>query len=262
MRDLDAAPAPALYVGRVMHTRHTPFRHHLAYRVFSLWCDPDDLNALERTLLPGLPLFGVDRFGVLGLHRRDHGPRDGADWRPWAEAALAEAGLQRYGAHLRLLCFPRVLGYTFNPLRLFYGYDRDGQLGAMLYQVSNTFGQNHTYVRAVCPAARTEQQADKRFYVSPFIPMQQRYQFTTHRPDGRFMLRIDQSHNGQHWLTAVHVARRRPYTATNLGRLFASHPLLTHKIMAGIHWQALKLFLKGARFHHKPPAPDHPFTTD
>ena len=249
-----------LYFGRVLHTRRLPFRHRLAYRVFSLYLDLDELPALSRRLR----LFAHNRFALLSFHDRDHGARDGTALRPWLEAHLAEAGLDLEGGAVRLLCFPRLLGYAFNPLTIWFCHHRDGRLMALLYEVRNTFGEKHGYLIPVDPArapgAPVVQSCDKGFYVSPFIEMTATYHFRLAEPDERLAVLIRQWTPEGELLLASHTGRRAPLDDRRLLRALLAYPLMTLKVIAGIHWHAVKLWLKGARTVPRPPAPDRPVT--
>jgi len=250
----------ALYVGEVMHHRLGPQQHRFVYRVFSLWLDLSELPGLNRRLR----LFSHNRFNLFGFHDRDHGPRDGGPLRPWLDARLAEAGIDLDGGPVHLLCFPRIFGYVFNPLAIWFCRHRDGRLRAILYEVSNTFGQHHCYLvpvtaeQSAAPVLR--QSCDKGFYVSPFLPLDGRYEFRMRQPgrDLSVAIRHDGSEGAR--LVAVQRGQRRPLADATLLRLFVTRPLMTFKVIAGIHWEALRLVLKGARFHRRPPPPDSAVT--
>lgn len=234
-----------LYSGHVMHMRFTPFRHKFRYRVFTALLDADRLG----DTCSRLRLLRFERFGLLSLWRRDHGPRDGSDLRPWVEARLADAGLPR-PARIWLLSFPRILGYAFNPLSVYFCCDDAGQLQSVIYEVKNTFGDQHAYaLSATSDADGTVRHGhEKGFFVSPFIGMDQRYAFTIRSPQERLAIRIRQGDASGLWLIATQSGVRRPLTDASLLRAWATHPLMTLKVIAAIHWQALKLWLKGARF--------------
>lgn len=257
-----AGPAviSALYRGRVMHKRLLPFGHRFVYRVFSLWLDLDEVPALARRLR----LFSHNRFNLLSFHDKDHGPRDGNALRPWLESALAGAGLDLQGGAIRLLCFPRVLGYVFNPLSIYFCYHADGRLLAVLHQVRNTFGEMHSYLIPVAqdhrPGEPIRQSCDKRFYVSPFIGMRATYRFRLLEPGDRLSIVIRQSVPEGQMLVASQTGKRRALTDGALLRAFLGTPLMTVKVMTAIHWQALWLWLKGAKFHRRPPPPSEPVT--
>ncbi|MEM6678082.1 MAG: DUF1365 domain-containing protein [Pseudomonadota bacterium] len=243
-----------LYQGHVMHMRLRPFHHRFRYRVFSLLLD---IDRLEETC-GRLRLLGLDRFGLLSFHRRDHGPRDGSGLRPWAERLLAEAGRPR-PARIWLLSFPRILGYAFNPLSVYYCEDAEGRLESVIYEVKNTFGDQHPYVLAADAdaAGAVRHNQDKGFFVSPFIGMTQTYRFTLRRPGARLAIRIRQHDAEGEWLIATQNGTRRPLSDAGLLAAWACHPLMTLKVIVAIHWQALRLWLKGARFHpYRGPYPE------
>lgn len=249
-------PQSALYVGRVMHTRHRPVRHRLAYRVFFLLLDLDRIDALAARLR----LFAHNRFGVLGFSDRDHGGRDGGAIKPWVEDALRGAGMHDPQGRIYVACFPRMWGYVFNPLSVFYCYDRHGILRAVLYEVRNTFGEMHGYLLPVPDGAGSgpgafRQSVDKVFHVSPFIPMTARYDFRLTLPGEKLSVAINDSFDGGLGLSAVLIGRRRALTDRALAAAVAAHPLMMLKVVAAIHWHALRLWLKGVRVQRKPAPP-------
>lgn len=244
---------PAIYTGGVGHVRRSPVRHAFHYRVYSVWLD---LDRLEETAA-GLRLFSVDRFNVISVHRRDHGDGSG-DPAAWVRTRLAEAGLDAAGHRIGLFCFPRVFGYVFNPIALFVGYTAAGEPGAIVYQVSNTFGDRHSYVAALSPGLTRQahrQRAAKTFHVSPFNAVEGNYRFRLVPPGTRFSLAIRLEVDGAVRFLATHDARREPLSDTVLARRLVSHPALTAKVIGGIHWEALKLFAKGLRYHPRPVPP-------
>lgn len=256
---MTAIPADTLYRGTVLHKRLKPFTHALTYSVFSVLVDLDGLDALDR----GLRLFGHNRWAPVSLHDRDYGRRDGSPIRNWVDGVLHDGGLEELaGEPVRLLTFPRLWGYVFNPLSIYYCYRSDGRLGAILYEVSNTFGESHGYlipVDDVLEGAAVHQETAKVFHVSPFLEMDCRYRFSLAPPSEKLSVAINQSDSaGDPILVAKHTARGVALTDRALAGALARHPLMTAKVIGGIHWEALRLWLKGARFYAKPPAPaDH-----
>ena len=257
---MSARAASALYLGRVMHKRLRPFVHAFTYRVFSLYLDLDELPALQRRLR----LFSHNRWNLFGFHDRDHGARDGTPLKPWIERHLEAAGIELEGGPVRVLCFPRVLGYVFNPLAIWFCYHADGSLRAILYEVSNTFGQSHGYLAPV-PAGRgarrpIDQSAVKGFYVSPFIGMVSRYDFRLAEPAERLAVAILQwvPEGGQ--LLARQTGRRHELNDRVLLRAFFAYPLMSLKVIGAIHWEALRLWIKGARLVERPAAPEREVT--
>jgi DUF1365 family protein len=256
--------ASALYVGSVMHQRLRPVRHRLRYRMFSLLVDLDELPALERRLR----LFSIDRFNLFSLHQRDYGEiaRSGGGLRGHVDRLLGGAGLPAAAA-VRLLTMPRILGFAFNPLSVYFCHGSDGALRALVYDVRNTFGERHSYAIAVAPgqgdACRIVQRCAKAFRVSPFLAMDLDYVFRIEPPDPeRAALSIGVVAHDRigALVNARFDAERRRLDDAALARVFFSHPLLTLKVIAAIHWEALRLFVKGVRLQSKPEAPTAPLT--
>ncbi len=247
----------ALYFGEVMHRRFGPAPHRFVYRVFTALFDLDRLAAVASASR----LFAYNRPGLVSFHDRDHGPRDGSPLRPWLEAQLRAAGLPT-PARIELVCFPRLFGYVFNPLSVYFCYRQDATLFAVVHEVKNTFGGQHAYVLpADGGATLVRQQAEKVFYVSPFIGMAATYRFRLRRPGERLFIGIAESVPEGRKLVATQTGRRVPFTDANLVRALLQYPLMTLKIIVGIHWEALRLWRKGARYHPPPrPAtlPKHP----
>jgi DUF1365 family protein len=248
-------PQSCLYEGQVMHCRLRPVRHRFVYDVFSLLLDLDELGKLHRRLR----LFSYNRFNLFSFDDRDHGARDGSPLRPWVEGQLAASGIDLAGGRIFIHCLPRLLGHVFNPLSLYWCYDRNGALRAIAYEVKNTFGGQHTYVLPV-PAAQAagapvHQRARKNFYVSPFIAMEAEYRFNLREPGEKLSILIRESDAGGDLLLATQTGLRRILADRTLVRAFLRFPLVTLKVIGAIHWQALKLWLKGVRLYGRPPAP-------
>jgi uncharacterized protein len=260
MAERSANPTPsdgsaaALYFGEVMHARLKPMGHRFNYRVMSLLIDLDRLGVADRQS----PLFGVNRPALYSFNEKDHGERDGSSLKDYVQRRAAEHGIDLTGGRVLLLCYPRLLGFTFNPLSMYYCYRADGELALMIYEVRNTFGDIHAYVLPVTPGelcdAGLRQQQDKLFYVSPFIDMPMRYYFRVSPPGADIKLRILETDRAGPLLAATFHGRRRDLTSAQLLRSFFSLPLVTLKIVAAIHWEALRLWIKGARLVPRPAA--------
>jgi DUF1365 family protein len=247
-----AGEAAALYFGEVMHARLRPVGHRFSYRVMSLLIDLDRLGEADRQSR----LFGVNRAALYSFHEKDHGGRDGSPLRAYAQRCAAEHDIDLGGGRVRLLCYPRLLGYTFNPLSVYFCYRADGALALMIYEVRNTFGDIHAYVLPVKPGETSEagirQQQEKLFYVSPFVEMAMRYRFRISPPGELVKLRILETDREAPLLAATFHGRRRALTTPALLRSFFGLPLVTLKIVSAIHWQALRLWLKGVRLVSRP----------
>lgn len=244
--------AAALYVGDVMHARLRPRGHRFTYRVISLLIDLDRLTEADRQSR----LFGVNRRALYSFYEADHGLRDGSSLRLYTQARAAEHGIDLTGGRVLLLCYPRLLGYTFNPLSVYFCYRQDGRLALLIYEVRNTFGQIHPYVVPVRPGdlspAGLRQEQDKSFYVSPFLAMDMRYHFRITPPGDDVRLRILETDQDGPLLSATFFGRQRALNARALLRSLLEVPLVPFKIMAAIHWEALRLWLKGVRLVPRP----------
>jgi DUF1365 family protein len=252
--------ASGLFEGTVTHTRRFPRRHHLSYRVWYLLLDLAELDELDAAV----PGFGVERAAAVSFRAQDHGARDGSPLRPWIDGQLSAAGIELAGGAVRLLCFPRVLGYTFNPLSVWFCHNADGTLRAILYEVSNTFGEHHSYLVPVEPGARPGETVGRRFdkelFVSPFIDMDATYDFRTRVPDDRLAIVVREHVRDGRVLDVALTARRLPLDGRHLASVFVRFPLVTLKVIGGIHWEALKLWRKGAPYRRRGTPPAHPVT--
>ncbi len=249
------AATGALYPGAVMHRRFGSGGYRFRQGLF---CMVVDLDRLRETAT-GLRLFSYNRFNVFSIHDRDHGPKDGSPLRPWIDAVLQRAGLALDGGRVLLQCMPRVLGHAFNPLSLWYCYHRDGELRAVLCEVRNTFGDWHGYLlhdggRPLEIPVRSHKR--KVFHVSPFFPVAGEYRFRIQPPGDDLTTSIRYLDNGECQLTAVQTGHRRPLTDAGLAAMLLRHRLLGLRVVAGIHWQALKIWLRGGRLHRRPAPPD------
>jgi DUF1365 family protein len=247
--------AGALCPGEVTHHRLKPFGHRFTYQVFSLLIDIDRLDELNRMSR----LLSVGRPNFASFHESDHVERDGETIRQFADRLLQGAGLEECATRILLLAYPRIFGYVFNPISVYFCYAADSRLIALIYAVRNTFGERHTYVAPIKAGELTEagvrQTRAKIFHVSPFIDMGTRYHFRILPPGRAVRLRIHETEHGEPLLAATFVGEVRTLGTKSLAVCLLRFPLLTWKIMAAIHWEALKLWLKGARFRKSPPPP-------
>ncbi len=245
-----------IYTGEVVHQRFAPKAHRLSYHIFQVLLDLDHLDEIKTRL------FSHNRFNLFGFYDRDHGP-DQADreapLRDRMAAMLTERGLYEAGDRLFLMAMPRVLGFVFNPISLYFAQKTDGTMKAVVYEVNNTFGDRHSYVMPVHGAAkRIHQNSEKKLHVSPFMDMNMAYEFDLIAPESTFALKI-QLHQQQpdrsmkHMLFAGFTALYEPLRDAALARLFVVMPLMTLGVVIGIHWEALLLYIKGMRLKPKPP---------
>ncbi|WDQ98124.1 DUF1365 family protein [Devosia sp. J2-20] len=231
----------AIYVGDVVHKRARPKRHALRYRVFSMLVDLDRLEALDKKLR----FFSLNRFNLVSLVTGDFGPRDGSSIAAFIRRKAEAAGAGPI-ARIRMLAYPRLLGFAFNPITVYYCDDADGVTKFLAYEVSNTFGEHHFYSAAVSgEAPEIHHEAKKAFFVSPFNTLEGSYRFSVRPPDQEVFLGIALSTQEGGILTAYFAGERRPLTDATLLKLLFAYPFMTAKVVVGIHWEALLLWLKG-----------------
>ncbi len=243
-----------IYTGEVIHQRFAPKPHRLSYHIFQILFDLD--HPVETRFLSS------NRFNLFGFYDRDHGPDQADTQTPLRDrmaAMLRSKGLYDDGDRLFLLAMPRVLGFVFNPISLYFVRRPDDTVRAVVYEVNNTFGDRHSYVLPVqSPAPRIRQHADKRLHVSPFMETRDMaYDFDLTAPEDVFALQIRlrkvEDRASTDMLFASFVARHEPLTDGGLWRRFWAMPLMTLKVVAGIHWEALLIALKGLGLKPKPP---------
>jgi uncharacterized protein len=247
--------ASGLYPGVVTHARLKPRAHRLRYRIFMLLLDLDELDRLDA----GLRFFAHRGFALAGFHQADH--LDGADQplKPRIEALLSAAGIS-HGGPIRLLAMPRILGGVFNPITVYFCHGPDRALSAILYEVSNTFGERHSYLIPARPGDIVVQACGKGFYVSPFMDMDLDYAFRVVPPGARVSVAVDVHDARGHVLAAAFAGRRVELTDAALLKAWLTHPLMTLGVMAAIHWEALFVWLKGERLRRRPAPPSRPVT--
>ncbi|MEZ5870331.1 MAG: DUF1365 domain-containing protein [Nitratireductor sp.] len=243
-----------LYGGRVMHARMQPVAHRFSYAITSILVDLDRLTEANAKSA----IFSVNHANLVSFNERHHGPRDGSSLRDWVDGLIAAAGLARPHS-VSLLCYPTVLGYTFNPLSVYFCKDAAGSVTALVYQVHNTFGESHSYVEPVRPGhvspAGIRQSRAKGFYVSPFMEMDMTYHFRISPPDSSVALRILETGTSGPVLSACFFGRQEPLTTKSLSAVVLKTAGITWKTILGIHYEALRLWLKGLKLVSRPPAP-------
>ncbi len=260
----------SLYIGTVVHRRFGAKPHALRYRMMMALLDLDELDALDERLR----LFSRNRFNLFSFYDRDHAaglsaasieerpalpplPARGNHLKAEIESHLREAGIALDGGAIRLLSLPRILGYAFNPLSVYFCHRPDDALVAILYEVRNTFGQSHTYIIPVEPdvTGPIHQTCRKVFYVSPFMDLDLTYAFRIVPPGESLSIGVDALNGADRVIATSFAGKRRPLTDGALLRAFLGHPFLAFAVVAAIHWEALKLWLKGVGLRARPPAP-------
>ena len=237
----------SIYNGTVIHKRFKPKVHFFKYKVFSLFIDLSELNILEKKI----SFFSHNSFNLISFFDKDHGERDGSSLINWVNKNLKENNIFFEDIKIRLLCYPRILGYVFNPLSVFYVYDKKDNLISILYEVKNTFGEQHTYIFKVKSNDILQHSCSKKFHVSPFIEMNCNYYFKTLKPGEKISVIIDQYQSNEKLLYASQDCKRVNFTSAELIKSYLKHPLMTFKIILAIHFEAFKLWVKGIKFIKK-----------
>lgn len=248
---MSASSGSALYNGVVVHKRVRPIEHALRYRVFSLLLDCDGLPELARRLR----LFSYNRFNVLSVHDGDHG--DGRPLPDYLRAVAAKSGETDVDRFL-MLCYPRVLGYGFNPLTVYFGMGRDGRPRLIIYEVNNTFGERNAYVIPVDKGSSVKtvsQSCRKVLYVSPFNSVDGRYRFHLTPPGAEVTIGVALNNDEGPILKAYFRGTRSELSDRTLLSALLRNGWLSVKVISAIHLEALKLRLKGLRIVKRPPAP-------
>jgi len=236
-----------IYNGNVIHRRFKPKDHYFKYKVFSLLIDLDELDLIKREI----KIFSYNKFNILSFFDKDHGPRNGSSIKEWIKINLKNIGINDDKIQIKLLCYPRIFGYVFNPLSVFFIYNQSSELISILYEVKNTFGEQHTYIFKTNDNKIISNNCSKKFYVSPFIEMDCEYNFRVLKPSNTISVIIDQTDKNGKLLHASQDGVAQELNAKNLLFSFISHPLMTFKIIAAIHYEALKLWIKGIKLVKK-----------
>ena len=234
-----------IYNGVVTHTRFKPVKHFLKYKTFSFYIDLDEIKKLDNDN----PIFSYNRFNIFSFYDKDHGDRDGKALKVWVLDNLKKFNINENINKIKLLCYPRIFGYVFNPLSVFYCYE-DNSLKAIFYEVKNTFNEQHTYIFKV-KDNKIEQKCKKKFYVSPFMNMDTYYNFRLLNPNEKLSVSIKQTDKEDVVLTAVQTGIRKEFTFKQLIINFFRYPLMSIKIISAIHFEALLLWKKGAIYRKR-----------
>ena len=237
-----------IYTGTVIHKRFKPKVHSFNYSVFSLLIDLSEIDLMNNNLR----IFSYNKFNIVSFYSKDHGPRDGSSLRNWVIENLQKNNIETEGIQIKLLCYPRIFGYVFNPLSVFYIYNKNSELISILYEVKNTFGEQHTYIFKTKKNENLIQHiCKKKFHVSPFIKMDCIYFFRLLKPGNRVSVIIDLQDQEGKILFASQDGEKSELNNKNLIRSYIKHPLMSFKIIVAIHFEAFKLWSKGIKFIKK-----------
>ena len=235
-----------IYNGEVTHTRFKPVRHFLKYKTFSLLIDLDEIVLLDKSI----GIFSYNKFNIFSFYDKDHGDRDGGNLKDWVISNLKKFQIKENITNIKVLCYPRILGYVFNPLSIFYCYEKD-KLVAIFYEVKNTFNEQHTYIFKIKNNEEIIQKCRKKFYVSPFMDMETFYNFKLINPNDKLSVFIKQTDADGTILTATQTGDKKEFSFKQLAINFLKYPLMTIKIISSIHYEALLLWKKGAIYRKR-----------
>ena len=238
----------AIYNGQVIHKRFKPKVHYFRYSVFSLLIDLSELETIDKKI----SFFSLNKFNLISFYEKDHGERDGSSLINWVNKNLEKNNIPTQDIKIKILCYPRILGFVFNPLSVFYVYNLQNKLISILYEVKNTFGEQHTYIFKITKDENLVQnKCAKKFHVSPFIEMDCNYFFRLLKPGDKISVIIDQYDKEDKILFASQDGIRTEFNSKELIRSYLKHPLMTFKIIIAIHYEAFKLWIKGIKFIKK-----------
>ena len=238
----------SIYNGKVIHKRFKPKEHFFKYSVFSLLIDLSELSQLDKEI----KFFSFNKFNLISFYEKDHGSRDGSSLVAWVKKNLEANNIHFKDVKIKLLCYPRIFGYVFNPLSVFFIYNSNEKLISILYEVKNTFGEQHTYIFKVDDDLKLFQHnCSKKFHVSPFIEMDCNYFFRILKPEDKMSVIIDQYQTNEKILYASQDGKRVDFNSKELLKSYLKHPLMTFKIISAIHFEAFKLWTKGIKFIKK-----------
>ena len=238
----------AIYNGQVIHKRFKPKVHYFRYNVFSLLIDLSELETIDKEI----SFFSLNKFNLISFYEKDHGDRDGSSLINWVNKNLEKNNIPIQDIKIKILCYPRILGFVFNPLSVFYVYNSQNKLISILYEVKNTFGEQHTYIFKITKDENLVQnKCAKKFHVSPFIEMDCNYFFRLLKPGDKISVIIDQYDKEDKILFASQDGIRTEFNSKELIKSYLKHPLMTFKIIIAIHYEAFKLWLKGIKFIKK-----------
>ncbi len=243
-----------LLMTKVAHARMRPKRNRFSYSVFYLCFALEDMAKLPCRLL------SLGRFNLFGFYETDHGPKGAMPLEGWVRKVLADHGMTQADGRIVLLTLPRVLGYVFNPVSFFFCLDKEGGLRAVISEVSNTFGDRHCYLSFIDGGRVMTQndilQSKKVMHVSPFVEVSGEYHFRFAYREDKIGVWIDHHDAEGVLITTSMAGKRAELNSFRLLEAFFRYPLVTVKVIFLIHYQALKLWLKGVRYRSRP-TPTH-----
>ena len=243
-----------LFNSTVLHKRLVPFKHHFKYSLLSFYIDYEELKFLDKKI----SFFSYNKFNFFSFYEKDHGYRDKRSLNKFVADILKKNSIKHKNINFKILCFPRILGYVFNPLSIIFCFNSK-KLIAILYEVKNTSGEKHTYCfvdKNTASKSEYKHNCKKKFYVSPFIEMKCYYRFSIKIPSNSLFVLINQYNSkNQKILIASQIGKKISFTSATIIRYFLKNPLVTFKVILGIHYQAFKILFKGGRYYFRKKKP-------
>ena len=250
-----------IFLSTVVHKRFLPFKHKFKYVVPSLLIDLNELDKVEKNF----KLFSVNSFNIFSFFEKDHGFRDNRSIEEFVTFYLEKYKIKYDKLNISILCFPRILGYVFNPLSILYCYD-DQKLIAIFYEVKNTSNEQHTYVfkgELNYKEFNLSHSCSKQFYVSPFIDMQGDYYFINKISKDKVNISIDlYNKNKKKVMSAYQVGNLSNLTYNGLLKFISFNPLLGFKVILAILFESLRIFYKGGKYYARDKKPNDTITLE
>lgn len=239
-----------LYSSLIVHERFKPFKHKFKYFIPSFLIDYDDLTTISKKIR----IFSYNKFNLYSFYEKDHGYRNGTSLISYVKDFLDKNNILYEHLNVKILCFPRILGYSFNPLSTIYCYEKEKIL-AIFYEVKNTSNEQHTYFFVNKNNNKKkifEHTCSKNFYVSPFITMKGNYRFYNNLPNDKISIIIELlDENHDKILVASQFGHKTDFNSTNLLKYLLLNPLLTFKVIFAILFEAFRIILKGGKYYSR-----------
>ena len=237
-----------IYISVILHVRYIPFKHKFKYKVPSIFVDIDELKILKKKFL----FFSVNSFNIFSFYEKDHGYRDSRSIKDYVEFYLNKYNIEFKKIEIKILCFPRILGYVFDPLSIIYCYDNN-ELIAIFYEVKNTSKEQHTYVFSGKSKNKNHllnHQCPKQFYVSPFVQMQGYYKFVNKFEKSEIFIKVDfYNKNDQKVMMASQVGKYKKFNSLIFFKYLLFNPMLGFKVILLILFEAFRIFFKGGKYY-------------
>ncbi len=244
-----------ILLSSIVHKRFIPFQHNLRYKVPSLYLNIDDLDKINKKY----KFFSHNNFNLFSFYESDHGYRDQRSIKTFVLNSLSKYKIKYHNLKIMILCFPRILGYVFDPLSIIYCFD-DEKLISILYEVKNTTNEQHTYIfkgDTDSENFKLYHECSKQFYVSPFIEMEAYYKFFNNMFKDKLKINIDLfDKNNNKVLTASQYGKFVEFNSKNMFKFLSYNPLLGFKVMIGILYEAIKIIAKGGKYYARKKKPN------